>query len=215
MKIIEGFENSYILKRILIAGLICLMFLVPFISAQDCTMLGTFAQGTNITLRQTCDSCTYVTLGSIVYPNSSSLLIDKNMTKVGFDYSYFYTTDVNGEYYYNVFGDKNGDLATETFCFQVGDQFGYWIILIGTALAIIFLICSLFVPEEFFVYISGVFFLIEGIYIMINGFALVNNTNTRMFAYIYLGIGILFTVGAYIFNLYSEGNENSNSEEEE
>ena len=46
---------------------------------------------------------------------------------------------------------------------------------------------------------------------MINGFSLVNDANTRMFAFIYLGIGILFTVGAYVFNLYS----NSNNEEEE
>lgn len=105
--------------------------------------------------------------------------------------------------------------GVKTLSFEVTDtgkeNFNYWFIILGTALAILFLIFSIFTPEEFFVYISGIFFLIEGIYIMINGFSLVNDANTRMFAFIYLGIGILFTVGAYVFNLYS----NSNNEEEE
>jgi hypothetical protein len=46
---------------------------------------------------------------------------------------------------------------------------------------------------------------------MINGFALVNDVNTRMIAIVYLGIGLLFTLGAYIYDWVS----NSNKEEEE
>jgi hypothetical protein len=70
-------------------------------------------------------------------------------------------------------------------------------------LAIIFFISTLFVDEEFFVYISGVLFLVGGIYIMINGLGETYGLYSRTIAYVSIGIGFLFTVGAYIFNSYS------------
>jgi len=193
------------------------IFLIGNVFALSCdgTQLGTFKQGETINLRQTCDTCTYVTLGSVTFPNSTITSFNVNMTKSGVDFSYQYLTGTSGVYYYTVYGDKGGTVLAETFCFGVGDQFGYWFIIIGTVLAVIFLFFSIVTPEEFFVYISGLFFLIEGIYIMINGFSLVNDANTRMFAFIYLGMGILFTVGAYVFNLYSDEEAKENKEEDE
>ncbi len=201
------------MKNKIILTMLLGVFLLGNILALECdgNNIGTFKPESNINLMQTCDACTYVTLNSINYPNSTIVYINTNMTQSGVNYNYTFNTNVNGDYYYTVFGDKNGLISSEVFCFRVGDEFGYWFILIGTILAIIFFIASLTTPEEFFVYISGVLFLIEGIYIMINGFSLVNDVNTRMIAIVYLGIGLLFTLGAYIYDWVS----NSNKEEEE
>ena len=141
---------------------------------------------------------------------SSEYIFSVNVTAANFSKIGIYHVGINC-----ITNDGTTAGGVKTLSFEVTDtgkeNFNYWFIVLGTALAILFLIFSILTPEEFFVYISGVFFLIEGIYIMINGFSLVNDANTRMFAFIYLGIGILFTVGAYVFNLYS----NSNNEEEE
>ena len=41
------------------------------------------------------------------------------MTQSGIDYNYTFETDLSGEYYYTVFGDKDGSLASENFCFEI------------------------------------------------------------------------------------------------
>ena len=110
------------MNKILIVMLMCLM-IFPLASAVSCTenSLGTFKVGDIISLRQICDSCTYVTLGTVTLPNSTMQNIDANMTKTGIDYSYPYdTNETTGIYYYTVFGDKNGGaIVGETFCFSV------------------------------------------------------------------------------------------------
>ena len=107
-------------SKILLLIILGMLFL-PFVTSMDCdgTFLGTFEQDTNISLRQVCDSCTYVTFSSLTYPNSTTTSINTNMTKIGVDYSYIFYAETNGEYYYSVFGDKDGTIATETFCFKV------------------------------------------------------------------------------------------------
>jgi hypothetical protein len=99
--------------------------LISFTSALTCTgtMLGTYKVNTNITLRQTCDTCTYVTLNTITSPDSIITTVDKNMTKIGVDYDYTVIVNKAGDYYYSVFGDKDGAIATENFCF-VAEQKG-------------------------------------------------------------------------------------------
>ena len=72
------------------------------------------------------------------------------------------------------------------------------------ALAVIFFISTLFVDEEFLVYISGVLFLVAGIYVMINGLEDLNNMYSRAISFVSLGIGLLFTLGAYIYNSYEK-----------
>ena len=117
-------KDKHLKKTPLLLGLIIFFMLITggIVSAMTCdgTMLGTFKQGTNINLRQVCDSCTYVTLSSVTFPNSTTITIDTNMTKEGVDYNYtFINTSTSGEYYYSVFGDKDGSIATETFCFEI------------------------------------------------------------------------------------------------
>jgi len=96
------------------------LFFVSFASAVSCgdNNIGSFTTNTNITLRQTCSNCTYVTLSSITSP-SGILPVNVNMTKNGVDYSYVVNVAVSGGYFYTVFGNKDGVLSSETFCFDV------------------------------------------------------------------------------------------------
>ena len=136
-------------KSPLLLGSIIFFMLITggiLVSALQCdgTMLGTFKVNNNIELRQTCDTCTYVTLGSVTYPNSTILNININMTKVGIDYNYSFRTDLIGNYYYSVFGDKDGTLASENFCFEVTPSgfigtIGFYIIILILSLGIIVL----------------------------------------------------------------------------
>lgn len=180
--------------------------------------MGTFKQGEPIRITQVCSDATYITISSISYPNSTTAVSNVNMISSGSGEFYITFNETSTLGRYDVRGVSDGCENTFATYFNItttGDGFSFWFIILGTALAILFLIFSLVTPEEFFVYISGLFFLIEGIYIMINGFSVINNTNTRMFAYIYIGIGILFTVGAYIFNSFAENDKIENEEEEE
>ena len=112
-----------------------------------------------------------------------------------------------GYYYYGV--DCQGELGAAysevlSLTFTGNNQATMFYLILLTGLALFFMSCSLFVDEEFFVYISGVLFLIGGIYLMINGLDIINDVNTRYLAFIYIGTGILFTIGAYIYNGYSK-----------
>lgn len=110
------------MKNKLVLVMLLGVLLIGIASAVSCgdNSLGTFKQGEVINLRQTCDTCTYVTLSSVIYPDSTIISINTNMTKTGIDYNYTFTNLSNsGGYYYTVFGDKDGNISTETFCFEV------------------------------------------------------------------------------------------------
>lgn len=98
---------------------IFLILSLGMISAVDCeNYIGSFYRGENITLRQTCDSCSYVILSSITSEDSLTP-INQNMTKNGVDFSYIIVVNKVGDYFYSVAGDKDGVLTAETFCFDV------------------------------------------------------------------------------------------------
>lgn len=182
------------------------LFLIGIVSAEanPCgstnSFLGEFGQAEEITLKQVCDACTYVNISAVTYPNSSVEVINAEMTKSGIDYYYdFINTNDLGCYSYSVYGDKDGGFDTEVFDFKIGKGSLIFVILLF-AFAIVFFLASLVTPEEFFVYISGVCFLILGVYLISTGIGIIDGIHTRNLGYISLGIGILFTVGAYIYN---------------
>lgn len=144
-------------------------------------------------------------------PNPQILLRNVVMEKAETSFNYtFCQTSKLGKYTYGYCTDT-GDCYSNDF--SVKNTSMFFIILIY-CLGIIFLICTLFVNEEFFVYISGLLFLIGGIYIMINGLDILSDLYSRSIAYISIGIGFLFTIGAYIYNSYTKSSEEEEIEEE-
>ena len=165
-------------------------------------------QGETALVRQTCGSCSYVNI-SIYYPNSTKAITNDAMTNVGggyWEYSFLSTNEL-GKYDYPTCGDIDGvhtcSSSDELPYFEVKNS-NYFLFYTLLGLAMLFFIATLFVNEEFFVYISGILFLISGIYLMINGIDLVNDWYSRGISYVLIGIGLLFSIGAYIFNSYNK-----------
>ena len=92
------------------------LFLISFISAGSEVIL-TGKKGDIITLPQECDSCTFVKLSSIQYPNMSKIYLNIDMTKneSSFNYSFSDTTEL-GVYNYCGYGDVDG--TNTTFCYD-------------------------------------------------------------------------------------------------
>ena len=192
-----------------ISSIILILFCITIVSALD--DLGKFNQGECVRITQTCATCSYVNISSVTYPNSSVALGETEMVSAGsgeWYYDFCDTAKFSGRYDVRGQGDLDGvDTSFATY-FIVGNSLT-WIIIIFI-FAFGFLIFSLFVNEELFVYISGVSFLLAGVVIMINGIDIVNDWTTRAIAFISLGLGLLFSIGAYIYNYY----RNNDDEEE-
>jgi len=187
------------------------IFLLTLVSSLDSGGILTGKQNNNIQLPQECASCSYVNITSIQYPDMTREFINTEMTKQGTSFNYtFSTTDQLGTYTYCFLGDVDGIDTVGCKDFQItstGSKGSMFYIILITALAVIFLLTTLFVDEEFFVYISGVLWLVGGIYLMINGLDIMNDVNTRYLSYVYIGLGMLFTIGAYVYNSYSKYRE--------
>jgi len=93
----------------LIIYLLMIVLLFNFVDAQS--DIGTFEQGTDINLIQTCSSCTFNNITIIKLANGELLTINQPMTKQGTFYNYTlnstYTNSL-GEYIINGIGDPSG-----------------------------------------------------------------------------------------------------------
>jgi hypothetical protein len=104
-------------KIYLILGILIILGL-PMINAVE--TLGNVKQNDVISLYQYCDSCTYVNLTSVKYPNETIINFNAIMTKSGTNYNYTWNdTSELGSYFYTVCGDKDGELACEDTQFEV------------------------------------------------------------------------------------------------
>jgi hypothetical protein len=88
--------------------IIVLMLGILLISFANATTLGTFKQNECINLIQTCANCTYVNISSVLYPNTTLIISDKEMTQLGtyFYYNFCNTTELET---YQVTGVGNPD----------------------------------------------------------------------------------------------------------
>lgn len=120
----KTFKFSMVNKKIKI--FIIMAFFIfsftPLISANiEClSNLGTFEQDSQIELFQSCPTCSFVNITSIKLTDGTITNINQLMTQQGSSYSFvFNNTSEVGEYFYTTVGDKNGNLLSETICFNV------------------------------------------------------------------------------------------------
>lgn len=166
-------------------------------------------QNTEFTLSITSNNATSCNLSSIDYSNGTNEIYNIELTQNG---RMFYTT-LSGSNYSSLGDICHNVVCTDGVSYETGSKcvtiknsnITFFIILLS--LASLFFIATLFVNEEFFVYISGTLFLIAGIYTMINGIDIVNDWYSRAISYVCIGLGLLFTIGAYIYNSYSKYGE--------
>ena len=200
--------NNNIMKLVIFIFLVVLY--LNLISAQS--TLGDVPLNNCIKLKQSCGNCTYSNITAITYPDKTTINISYSMTKQDTMYYYDFCNNTKlGQYIIDGISDVDGIVTPWSYDYEVISGSPWiWITLI--LLAIIFLIISIFADEEFFVYISGIFFLIAGIYTMINGIDImtIEDLYIKAITYIFIGLGFLLTIGAYVFNRFS-----SNKKEEE
>lgn len=184
--------------------ILLMLLIIPIVSSQEITIPDQ-RLGVRFNIIQNCLNSTYSNLTTVYYPNMSIALNGSlSMNKSNYDYSYPFTPIVLGKY--SVYGlcNENGVLTQWQYSFKVKNS-SEWIWITLLVIAFLFLILSILVNEEIFVYLSGLFFLINGINIMINGIDIfsISDLNIKLLSYSFIGLGILLTVGAYIFNLYT------------
>ena len=128
-------------------------FLGSFVSATE-TEMGIYKEGACVELIQLCGDCTFNNITSIIYPNSTKLILDVNMTKRGTEYNYTYCfPNMSGKYLVNGVGDLGGDYtvwaytilltpngeepSTPKLLFHYGSIFILFLFLMGSAIGMV------------------------------------------------------------------------------
>jgi hypothetical protein len=195
-----------------IASIFIWSFILPCISF---TLIGLVSAETipykigNNTLQFTCtvgtskqipsNSATYNY--SIYFQNGTTLLENKQATPLG-----------QGSFYADVYLPSIETYTTKEFCYDTlgnssnqesipvtstGNSFSLKLLIFLFIGGIVFLCLSLFGNEEFFIFISGLFFLLGGLFMWIYGFGDLNNWYTFGIGIIGVGLGILLIFQAY------------------
>jgi hypothetical protein len=179
--------------------MILLIGIISAVSTND--NLGTFKKGDCIQLYQTCDTCTYVNLTSIIKSGESSdtILIGKYMDKNGYDYNYTYCPDAIGEYKYNMIGDKDGVATQETIIFSVTPSgnsgtanIAFFILVILLVYGITFV--GFFGKNEYMTILGAMAMIFLGVYLFNNGIIIFRDDLTRYLSYLTMGIGAILAI---------------------
>jgi len=107
-------------QPVFVLFIVLILLLVP--STLAISNLGYFKTNTDVNLIQTCATCTYNNVSSVISPTSELLIQDQAMSQSGTDF--FYTLDQNytssnGVYLVNGVGDLDGVDTVWTYSFEV------------------------------------------------------------------------------------------------
>ncbi len=113
--------NNKLIILVVVFMFVILTGLLPGVNAQ-LSFLGTFEQDEEINLIQLCANCTFNNITSVTSPNSTELIANVVMTKIGTNYNYTFLKNNTGElgsYNVNGFGDPNGVNEIWAYTFDV------------------------------------------------------------------------------------------------
>jgi hypothetical protein len=186
-------------KYILAVVWICLVatLFIGMTSANSIPNQGEVRQGSQATIVQSCSDATYITLATIQYPDRTVVTIDTNMTLISSGNFQYNFTDTSQLGRYDVCVTTDGCENTGCFIFTV-DNNTFTIFIILSVLAFLLCILSIFGNTEFFLYSSGVIFIVTGILSMVNGIGDLSDWTTRAISLVYIGLGFIFIIGAYL-----------------
>ena len=185
----------------ILLGIMIAFFLVSMVAAEQQTM-GPFKQHDCVELIQTCSNCTYVNISSVVLPNSTKIFRDIGMTAEGSDFNAtFCTTDSFGRYVVNTVQDVDGYNTVAPYDFYVNPsgniQDSIWnnsVLLIFIPLALILLVLGIGFNLPPLGFLSGMVFMLVGVYTMIYGFNNLTDLYTQSIAGVLLGIGFIISI---------------------
>lgn len=206
---------------ILFAGLIFLIFQLSFISAIP--TLGVFKVDTCVELKQTCGNCSYVNITSVLYPNSTPVVINDLMTKDGSSFNYtFCENSALGNYIVNGIGDPEGVPTIFAYNYIItttGNNNNYVIPLFLALGGFILLIFAFVLKNNYLGFMTGILFIVLGIYTIVYGLGIMSDFYTTAIAYVSLGLGLfIFLASAYSainetnVNLFKIGREDEDED---
>lgn len=213
--VLEKIQALKMIKKyfllLILAGLL-FVFTLPIILADEPEMDFVFKNNEPINLKRVCINngtwCSSSAICNITiqYPNATLLVDNKEMTNQLSFHSYSIYPTANGIYFAAMICYDGADTGSDTFYFKVtptGDEqgFGLFIVLIISSAVLLF-VSYLFSNDasNYLAFLSGVFFMIAGIYSMIYGINDVANLYTRTVAIISIGLGFIFMfASAYEF----------------
>jgi len=166
--------------------LILSVLMISFTSA----FLGTIKENECVNIK-TILNTTSVNISSISYPNSTIIITEQPMTKVGHTFNYsFCNTNTIGIYIYDYY-DSEGNVYVNDFEItstgkSSNNKIPIYLLISGLVLLILgYLFES--PPIGFF---SGILFILVGTFLMIYGFENITDLYTRGFALVIIGFGM-------------------------
>ena len=192
---------------------------LPLISASQ-ENYGTFKTLECVNIIQTNSNATWANITSILNQNSTILVSNIGMTKVGSEFNYtFCQTESLGKYQVNGFGDS--DKQDFNFYFYVTPtgilQGSIWdnsVFIILLVVAIFFLVLASVLKNFWLGFISGIMFLVSGVYTMIYGFNNYTDDFSRMVAFVLIGLGIIFVLVSGYEGVVESGDQGIYNDEE-
>jgi len=204
-------------KRILVVSalifIFACIFLIPQVYAIDNGYISSLAevkQRSSVILPQSGTNGTapwsFCNITNVFAPDHTVKISNIVMLKNGFSFTYqldgTYTTDLGTYVVEGICGDGyNVKSFAYTFKVTTTGSTGsssLWISLILVIFSIIFLIISIILDNEYLGFITGVLFLVSGIYVMIYGFGNMADMYTRAIGMVLIAIGLLiFFISAF------------------
>jgi hypothetical protein len=190
-----------------------LILIIPMVNAE--------LINSKVDLNIHCSNSTFLNISYIKYTSDSTYLLNESTSTIDLgndDYLYSIDSSINnrtGEIEYLYVCDLNGESKGFGNTINITLNNSKWIWITLLVISFLFLFGSFIVDEEILVYLSGIFFLINGMYVMINGMDLltISELEVKAVSYSFIGLGLLFTIGAYIFNGFYKGKKDEEDEE--
>jgi len=171
-----------------------IMVLMAVFSVSSIETLGNFKVNECINLKQICSNCSYVNITSILMPNSTQILGEVKMTKLGTEYNYtFCDASMIGDYIVNGKGDLDGKDTIFAYDFKItttgneGNIIPIFLFIGG----ILFFVIAIISKNPIIGIFSGMILILAGIFMMIYGFGNISNDYSRGIAFISLGFGFV------------------------
>ena len=207
-------------KQLYLILAITFILSLAMVSAAD--TLGTFKQSSCVNLLQTCSNCTFNNITSVNYPDGTQALGNVAMQKIGTEYNYtLCNTAQLGTYNVNGIGDLDGANTIWRYTLDINPTgtiqnsvLNNPTLLIFLILAIALLIIALVVKNFAIGFLSGLMFIISGVYTMIYGFNNSADDYSRMIATILIAIGMIFTMAAG-YDAFTDGSISKKVKDEE
>ena len=200
------------MNKKIIMGLFLILLVPTLVSASDF-----FKYGEQVELRRECfndgDLCdvTFSCSLTTYNPNGSVILDNVAMVRETSYYNYNLSGVDNGEYRNRMTCTDGTDSGSEIFYFSItpsGDDGDYKLFLIIGLGAIILLSFAYIFKDNILGFISGVMFIVLGVYVMIYGVGDISDIYTRTISFVSIGLGLMFSI-ASAYNQIENSKENS------